>query len=109
MSFNFWAGRNDDLERKVSTYAWDPYETLVEEYETFAIEYPYGQYVPDKKELNQLSNLSNVYSTYMPQIAFGKMTTDPESYVAEFRQKLKEAGYEEALATAEKQLQEMYS
>ncbi len=109
VSFNFWAGRNDDLERKVSTYAWDPYETLVEEYETFAIEYPYGQYVPDKSELNQLSNLSNVYSTYMPQIAFGKMTTDPESYVAEFRQKLKEAGYEEALATAEKQLQEMYS
>lgn len=108
VTFNFWGGRNDDLERKVDFYAWEPYEEKVAEYEKVAIEYPYGTFIPDKDSLPQLENLANIYNTYMPQIAFGKMAGTPEECVEQFRNELKQAGYEEALAEVERQLQETY-
>ena len=56
---------------------------------------------------SELDNLSNIYNTYMPQIAYGKQA-DVEGYVAEFRQQLKAAGYERAIAEVERQLTEVY-
>ena len=107
VTFNFWAGRNDEMQHKNSTFAWEPYEALVEVYDEVAVEYPFGKFIPDKTQMPWLENLSAVANTYMPQIAFGK-TDDPEALVAEFRQALKDAGYEEAIAEAERQLAEIY-
>ena len=107
VSFNFWAGRNDEMQHKISTYGWEPYEALQTEYNEIAIDYPYGQFVPNKDNLPQLENLSAVANSYMPQIAFGK-TDDPEGLVEEFRKALKDAGYEDAIAEVERQLAETY-
>lgn len=109
VSFNFWWGRNDNLELKNTAFSWEPYEALIEtEYSVNATPYPYGKVVFETDSISSyLDNLSNVYTTYMAQIAFGKQA-DPEAYVAEFRQALKDAGYEECLAEVQKQIQETY-
>lgn len=108
-SFNFWWGRNDNLELKNASFAWGPYETLTAAYEKTAITYPYGQFICDTEPISSyISNLSNVYNTYMAQIAYGKCD-DPEAYVAEFRQALLAAGYQECITEIEAQLAATYS
>lgn len=105
---NFWWGRNDDLELRDARRAWDLYLPLVDIYNQKAVDYPYGQVVFNLDPIDgQLNNLSNVYNTYMAQIAFGK-AADPEAYVAEFRNALKAAGYEEVIAEVESQLAAVY-
>ena len=106
-SFNFWWGRNDDLEIRDAEIDWVAYDALMEEYEV-AITYPYGQIVVDRDPIaSQLDNLSNVFNTYMPQIAFGK-NADPEALVAEFREALLAAGYDAAIAEIQSQLDAVY-
>lgn len=106
-SFNFWWGRNDDLEVRNALNDWDAYDELVKEYAN-AINYPYGQAVFDTFNISmELDNLSNIYNTYMPQIVFGK-AADPEAYVAEFREQLRAAGYETCLEEIQRQLDEVY-
>ncbi len=107
-SFNYWWGRNDDLEIRDSRRDWVAYDALLKEYEC-AIPYPYGQVVFDRDPISvELDNLSNVFNTYVPQIAFGKCE-DPEAYVAEFRQALIAAGYETAMAEIQAQLNAVYA
>ncbi len=107
-SFNFWWGRNDDLELRDSRNDWAAYDALLKEYEC-AITYPYGQVIFNRDPISsELDNLSNVYNTYIPQIAFGK-AADPEAYVAEFRQALIAAGYEKCLAEVQAQLDAVYA
>lgn len=106
-SFNYWWGRNDDLEVRSSLVDWPVYDKLLEDY-AVAINYPYGQVVFDTFNISsELDNLSNIYNTYMPQIIFGK-AEDPEAYVAEFRQQLKAAGYERCLEEIQGQLDAVY-
>lgn len=101
---NFWWGRNDNLELKNVKYAWDLYEPLAQEYDKIAINYPYGQIVLNTDNIkSELSNLSNVVSTYLPRIAFGKMD-DPEAFVAEFREQLKAAGMDTVIAELQAQM-----
>jgi putative aldouronate transport system substrate-binding protein len=101
---NFWWGRNDDLGLKDAQRNYEDYETLVAQYESFAIEYPYGQLVFDTSNISSyLSNMSNIYATYMPLIAFGK-TDNPEATVEEFRSALKAAGYDTVMEELQKQM-----
>jgi hypothetical protein len=105
---NYWWGRNDDLELRNSVAAWDAYLPLAETYEKAAITYPYGRIVFNLDPISiQLDNLSNLYTTYMPRIVFGK-NPNPEAYVAEFRSALKNAGIEAVMAEVEAQLAAVY-
>lgn len=106
--FNYWWGRTDDLELLSPDLDVAARDALFAAYDKVAVPYPYGQVVFDLKPIqSQLSNLSNLYTTYMPQIAFGTQE-NPEAYVAEFRSKLKAAGYEAVIAEVEKQLKAVY-
>jgi hypothetical protein len=108
VSANFWWGRNDDLELRSALTAWDAYAPLAETYEQVAVSYPYGRIVFDLDPISiQLDNLSNLYTTYMPRIVFGK-NANPEAYVAEFRAALKNAGLESVMAEVEAQLAAVY-
>lgn len=108
VSFNFWWGRNDDLEIRDAKVDWDAYDALVEEYNKVSIIYPYGQVVFNREPISvELDNLSNVYNTYVPVIAYGKMD-DPEAYIAEFRDALKAAGLERAMEEVQAQLDVVY-
>ncbi len=86
-------GRNDDLEIRSAEVDWEAYEALVaNEYDPVKVDYPYGKLVFNTDPISvELDNITNVYNTYMPVITFGKME-DPASYVAQFRQALKDAG-----------------
>jgi hypothetical protein len=108
--FNYWWGRNDDLQliSPEENAAAAQRDALFEAYAKVAHPYPYGQIVFDIDPISsELDNLSNIYNTYMPQIAFGKQA-DPEAYVEEFRAQLKAAGYERVIAEIERQLAEVY-
>ena len=108
VDLNFWWGRNDNLELRSAIVDWPAYDALMEEYAKVAIAYPYGQVVFNRDPIQtELDNLSNVYNTYIPQIAFGK-APDPEAYVAEFRAALKAAGIEKCMAEIEAQMAAVY-
>lgn len=108
ISTNYWWGRNDDLEIRNAERAWGPYEKLTTVYEQIASPYAYGKIVFDTDNISSyISNLSNVYNTYMAQIAFGKVD-DAEAYVAEFREALLAAGYQECINEIESQLAAVY-
>lgn len=100
---NFWCGRNDDLELVNARYykgAADMYSN----YNTYAIDYPYGKFVFDTTNVStQIAAMADVCASYIPRIAFGKVD-DPKAMVAEFREKLKAAGYEEVLNEVQTQL-----
>ncbi len=101
---NYWWGRNDDLVLKDAARDHESYEALVADYEQVAIDYPYGQFVPNVETIAPyLANMSNVYSTYMPLIAYGKVD-DATTTVQEFRDAMKAAGYDEVMAELQKQM-----
>jgi hypothetical protein len=107
-SFNFWWGRNDNLELLSPNVAVQQRDALFAAYNAVAVPYQYGQIVFNLDPISsQLDNLTNIFNTYMPQIVFGKQA-DPEAYVAEFRTQLKSAGYEEVIAEVERQLAAVY-
>lgn len=105
---NYWWGRNDDLELENVTHYNEGKRRMYEIYDKIAIDYPYGQIVFDTDNVKaQMSNLSDVYSTYGPRMTFGKVD-DPEAYVAEFREALKAAGIEDVIAELQAQMDEFY-
>ncbi len=109
VDFNYWWGRNDDLGLRSALVDWPIYDALIAEYDKVAITYPYGKVVFNRDPIQtELDNLSNVYNTYAPQIAFGK-AEDPVAYVAEFRQALKDAGIEKVMTEIEAQLAAVYA
>jgi hypothetical protein len=106
--FNYWWGRNDDLEFVGPLTDIPKKEILEAEYDKVSIVYPYGKAVFNLDSISaELDNLSNLYNTYMPQIVYGK-AADPVAYVAEFREKLKTAGYEKCIAEVNAQLAATY-
>ena len=110
VSFNWWWGRNDDLELHYAGYDWDAIEAMYAEESAAAIAYPYGQVVFDLTEVQPyIDNLSNVYNTYMPQIVFGMEASDPADYVAEFRAALQAAGIEVVMEEVQRQLDAVYA
>lgn len=108
VSFDYWWGRNDNLEIRDARIDWPAYDKLLAEYAAVSITYPYGKVVFNRDPISvELDNLSAVYNTYAPQIAFGK-AEDPEAYVAEFRQALKDAGIDKVMAEIQSQIDAVY-
>jgi putative aldouronate transport system substrate-binding protein len=109
VSFDYWWGRNDNLEIRSSEVDWTAYDTLLtEEYNPVKIDYPYGKLVINTDAIStELDNITNVYNTYMPVITFGK-ADDPVAYVAEFRQALLDAGIEKVMADVQGQIDAVY-
>lgn len=108
VTFDYWWGRNDDLELRDAAIDWDSYDALLKKYDAVKIDYPYGQIVFETDDISiELDNLSNVFRTYAPVICFGK-EDDPEAYVAEFRQALLDAGIETVMANLQAQIDAVY-
>jgi hypothetical protein len=108
IEFNWWWGRNDDLDLISGREATEKYNALKDVYNKVAVPFPYGRVVFDHEPISsELNNLANVWATYVPRLVFGKFT-DPEAFVEEFRQQLKNAGYEKALEEVERQLIAVY-
>ena len=109
VSFNFWWGRNDNLEYRNAQLDWDAIGKMYEAYDAVKIDYPYGQYIYDNSMVGVLmDNLSTVYNTYMPRIVFG-MVDDPAAYVAEFRQQLTAAGIDICMEEIQRQIDAVYT
>jgi hypothetical protein len=47
VSFNFWWGRNDNLEYRNAQLDWDAIGAMYDAYDQVKIDYPYGQYIYD--------------------------------------------------------------
>jgi maltose-binding protein MalE len=100
---NYWCGRNDDLEL-VNARNYKGTADIYADYNTYAIDYPYGKFVFDNTNVStQIAAMADVCANYIPRIAFGKVD-DPKAMVAEFREKLKAAGYDEVLNEVQTQL-----
>ncbi len=101
----FWWGRNDDLELTNATW-YAGKDQIYADYNTYAIDYPYSQLVFNTDDIAPtLANLSEIYTSYVTAIAFGK-AGDPEKAVADFRKAMNDAGYEEVKASIQAQLTE---
>lgn len=101
---DFWGGRVDKFEIPSET-TWDQIEeTLYAEYDQIKKPYVYGQFVFDKTPVDaELTAISQVTGELGPAIVFGK-AGDPAAAVEEFRNKLKQAGYDKVLAELQKQM-----
>ena len=109
VTFNWWWGRNDDLELRPADRDWEAIDALYAVYDGVKINYPYGQVVFELTNIQPyLDNLSNVYNTYMPRIVFG-MVDDPEAFVAEFREQLKAAGIDQCMEEIQSQIDAVYA
>ena len=105
---DYWWGRNDDLELPDATWDNDGKKKMSDEYDSFAIAYPYGQFVIDTDPISsEISSMSEVWETYMPQIAFGQ-SSDTKALVDEFRSKMKTAGYDDVQKYIQDQMTQMY-
>lgn len=106
---NYWWGRNDDLEIKDASRDWDKIDALYAEYDKLKIEYPYGQFVADVDNIrSQISNINEINTNYMKQIAFGKYQGSAEDIVAEYQAALKAAGIDEVTAELQRQFDALY-
>ena len=106
---NYWWGRNDDLEILDASRDWDKINALYDEYDKIKIEYPYGQFVADVDNIrSQISNINEITTNYMKQIAFGKYSGTAEDIVAEYQAALKAAGIDEVTAELQRQFDELY-
>ena len=106
---NFWWGRNDDLEIRDATRAWDKIDALYNEYDSIKIDYPHGQFVPEVDDIQaKINNVNETYVNYMKQIAFGKYSGSAEDIVAEMQAALKQAGIEDVTAELQAQFDALY-
>jgi len=92
---NFWGGRMDEFEPGKVTDApnkADIYKSL----DGVAKVYPFSTLRVKKDQIDPtLTAIAGVLSEYIPQLEYGK-TADPAATIAEMRQKLKDAGFEDA-------------
>ncbi|MBS4955862.1 ABC transporter substrate-binding protein [Clostridium sp.] len=104
---NFWIGRRDEFELdSITTY--EGKQDMIDNYNSYAIDYPYGEFVVDTTNISsQISAMADICANYVPRIAFGKVD-DPEKEVAAFQSELKAAGYDEVLAEIQSQMDAIY-
>lgn len=92
---NFWAGRMDEFELDRVTDAPNKQE-IYDELAASAKDYEYSTLVVNKDLIDPtLAAMGGVLSEYIPQLQYGKFD-DPAAAIEEMRQKLIEAGYEDA-------------
>lgn len=109
IAFNYWWGRNDDLEMANADWDMPSYEELCAQYDEVAIDYPYGLLVVDMSEIqSQINNINEIHNNYMMQIAYGKYDGTAEEIVAEYKQALQDAGFEDVLANLQAQVDAVY-
>ena len=95
---DYWWGRTDEFEPKLSTQAPNKAE-IIAKLDATAKQYPYSTLQFNKANIDPtLAAMAGVLSEYIPQLAYGKFE-DPAAAVAEMRQKLKDVGYEDARAS----------
>jgi putative aldouronate transport system substrate-binding protein len=100
---NFWAGRMDEFELDRVTDAPNKQE-IYDGLDAVAEDYPYSTLLINKDAIDPtLSAMSSVLTQYVPQLALGKFD-DPAAAIAEMRQALKDAGYEDARASIQADL-----
>jgi len=100
---NFWCGRNDNL-GLIDSKAYAGRADMVKNYNTYAIEYPYGQFIFDNsKSSTKISAMADVCAKYIPKISFGKVT-DPKAEVAAFKKEMMAAGYQDVFNDIQEQL-----
>jgi hypothetical protein len=95
---NFWWGRTDEFEPARTTDAPNKAEVIAE-LDAAAKDYVYSTLLVNKSAIDPtLAAMGGVLSEYIPQLQYGKFD-DPAAAIAEMRQKLKDAGYDEARAS----------
>lgn len=104
---NFWWGRRDEFEKIDSSYAWDKYYELLEQYDYVAIDYPWDGYnfssvLSDKRT----KAVIEVFNKYIPELSYGQYDVTPEEEVALFREELKSAGFEEVTENIQRTIDE---
>lgn len=100
---NFWCGRNDELELDDVNW-YDGKDEMIQEYDSYAIDYPYGKLIIDTSQIEtEIAAMAEVCNTYIPRIAFGKVE-DPEAEVKVFQEELMVAGYETVFEEIQSQL-----
>ncbi len=101
---NYWWGRNDALELRDKSVAWNMFDKINATYNKVRIDYPFGRIVWDLSNIStELDAVNYVYGQYMGNICYGQRA-DPEKYVTEFRQDLKQAGIEKVISELQRQL-----
>ncbi|WP_130837817.1 DUF3502 domain-containing protein [Lachnoclostridium sp. Marseille-P6806] len=109
---NYWWGRNDDLEIRDASRNWDVIEPMYEELDAAAIDYPYGQFVPDVDAIQaQINNVNEVYTNDMKLIAYGKFDDQgmtAEEAVQKLHDDLQKAGIETVTEELQRQFDELY-
>ncbi len=106
---NYWWGRNDDLEIRSADRDWDKIDAMYADYDKIKIEYPYGQFVAEVDDIDaKINNINEIHTNYMKQIAFGKYSGTAEEIVAEYQQKLKDAGIDDVTAELQAQFDALY-
>jgi ABC-type glycerol-3-phosphate transport system substrate-binding protein len=92
---NFWGGRMDEFEPDRVTDAPNKQE-IYDELDAVAKDYPYTTLIVNKNLIDPtLAAMGGVLSEYIPQLQYGKFD-DPAAAIAEMREKLEAAGYEDA-------------
>lgn len=92
---NFWWGRRDELEIPDASYDWDVYYDLMDDYEHLAIAYPFDGVAFSTPAINsEVRYIEAIFDKYIPQISSGQYEGTPEDKVKQFREELKEAGFE---------------
>jgi len=100
---NFWGGRMDEYELPRVTDAPNRQE-LFDQLDADAKDYPYSTLLINKDPIDPtLAAMGSVFSEYIPQLQYGKFA-DPEAAIEEMRQKLLDAGYQDALASVQADL-----
>ncbi len=103
---NFWWGRRDELELKDASFAWPDYKALVKEYEAVAIDYPWDGIAFSTAEIeDKIDAIIEVCDRYIPEISYGRYDLTPEEEVQNFRQELKDAGFEDVTQYLQKILE----
>ena len=53
---------------------WEGTQDMIEEYNSYAIDYPYASFIVDKTNIEVAqAAIANVLSEYIPQLAYGKI------------------------------------
>ena len=100
---NFWAGRMDEFMLRSITDHPDT-DAIYADLNARAKDYPYETLVIDKDPIeSDLAAMAAVLSEYIPQLQYGKFD-DPAAAIAEMRDKLNAAGYENVRASLQEQL-----
>ncbi|MEV0949639.1 extracellular solute-binding protein [Promicromonospora sp. NPDC050249] len=92
---NFWGGRMDEFEPDRVTDAPNKQE-IYDELDAAAKDYPYTTLIVNKDLIDPyLAAMGGVLSEYIPQLQYGKFD-DPAAAIADMREELEAAGYNEA-------------